>query len=130
MKSYHIEIVQQPSDENPFNPATHYAHAFGDLDTIAYVGKKAAAAIEGVQGNITLTLNEVDAIGGQAVREVVAVTANAKVVATVLKGELTSERKAAKSAPAEAPAEDDGRGELDPSILAADIQTDTNDSQY
>lgn len=104
MNNYHIEILQ-PNDG--FKPNVHYAHAFGDLDTIAYVGKKAIAAIEGVQGNIVLILNEVDSIGGQAIREVVAVTANAKVVATVLKGELTTERKAAKSAPAETPAAED-----------------------
>ena len=104
MNNYHIEILQ-PNDG--FKPNVHYAHAFGDLDTIAYVGKKAIAAIEGVQGNIVLILNEVDSIGGQAIREVVGVTANAKVVATVLKGELTTERKAAKSAPAETPVAED-----------------------
>lgn len=96
--NYHIEILQ-PNDG--FEPDVHFAHAFGDLDTISYVAKKASAAIADVPGNIVLTLNEVDRIGGQAIREVVSVTANAKVVATVLKGELTSERKAAKSAPAE-----------------------------
>lgn len=110
MKTYHIEIVQQ---NDGFSPNTHYAHAFGDLDTISYVAKKAGAAIEDVQGNLTLVLNEVDSIGGQSIREVVQVTANAKVVATVLKGELTSERKAAKSALAETPVADETNSQIE-----------------
>lgn len=74
-----------------------FAQAFGDLDTINYIAKKAVKEIEGLAGNLVLNLVEVDAIGGQPVREVVALVANAKVVATVLKGELTSERKAART---------------------------------
>lgn len=129
MTSYHIEIFQ-PSDEAASRFATHYAHAFGDLDTIAYVAKKAGAAIADVKGNITLALNEVDAIGGQATREVVGVTANAKVVATVLRGELTAERRAAKSAPDEASVDEGNGFATAPAGVPADVQTDTNDPQY
>lgn len=129
MTTYQIQIFRNTDD--PYVRNEQYAHAFGDLETIAYIAKKASAAIADVPGNITLALNETDAIGGQAVREVVAVTANAKVVATVLKGELTSERKAAKSAPVEPEPNtadsDEHRADDDPDLLP---EPTDNDTQY
>lgn len=122
-KTYHIEIVKQ---NDGVKPNTHYAHAFGDLDTVNYVAKKAIKELEGVAGNITLNLNEVDAIGGNVTREVVALAANAKVVTTVLKGELISERKAAKSEPAE-DAHAAGQGMLpDAPVLDSDENPDAD----
>jgi hypothetical protein len=109
---YQIDVQSADGD-------VKYAQAYGDLDTINYIAKKVVTAIEGAAGNIELLLAEVDAIGGQPVREVIDVIANAKVVSTVLKGELTSERKAAKTAPAEE--KDDDHGALEPT---------TNDETY
>lgn len=124
-KTYHIEIVKL---NDGVKPNTHYAHAFGDLDTVNYVAKKAIKELEGVAGNITLNLNEVDAIGGNVTREVVALAANAKVVTTVLKGELTSERKAAKSEPADS--DDENATEHKNGTDAPDAPVDEEDGEY
>jgi hypothetical protein len=101
---YHIDIESVSGDEISDGNRS-LASAFGDLDTISYIAKKAVKEIEGADGSFSLTLDEVNGFGGTAVRKVVALTADADVVVTVLKGKLTSERKAGKTAAEEGPGE-------------------------
>jgi hypothetical protein len=102
---YHIDI--ESAGEDSFGTGRSLASAFGDLETMAYIAKKAVKEIEGKEGTFVLDLAEVNGFGGTTIRNVVSLTADADVVVTVLKGKLTSERKAGKTAAAaeEKPAE-------------------------
>ena len=107
MTNYHIEIESVPSSGTP---GKKIASAFGDLEIVSYIGRKAVKELDGKTGTFSLTLNRVDGIGGNVVSEVVSLTAGAKVVTTVLKTELTSERKNGR-AEAPATAEQNGASE-------------------
>jgi hypothetical protein len=97
---YHIDIESVSGDDELSDANRHrqLASAFGDLDTMSYIAKKAVKEIEGADGSFSLVLDEVNGFGGTTIRKVVALTADADVVVTVLKGKLTSERKAGKTA--------------------------------
>lgn len=84
-KIYHIDVESE---------GVTVANAYGDLDIIAYVARKAEAAIKAGDGQTaSLTFIEVESIGGNQKRQIVSLNADAETVGLVLKGRITNERK-------------------------------------
>lgn len=88
-KVYHLDVETLGDD------GLAIANAYGDLDIIAYVAKKAEKLIGSSNAQeASLTLVEVERIGGANVRTIATLTADAETVAMVLKGRIANERKA------------------------------------
>jgi hypothetical protein len=89
-KAYSIEIT---GDEG------NLTIAFGDLDTMAYLARRAektmAEAKEGTE--FSLNLSEVEHIGGSPVRSLAALKGDADVITYVLRKKLAGERKASEA---------------------------------
>lgn len=99
-KIYRIDITPAPSTENDGHPI---ANAFGSLAVINYVAKDALkGALKDFEGAVSLALVEVEHIGGNVVRTVTELTADADTVRYVLERGLRAEKKAGsvESAPA------------------------------
>jgi hypothetical protein len=78
---------------------------------ITLVAKEAAEEITGA-GPYTITLAEVKAIGGEAWRTVLTLTADAEIVTSVLKQRLTAERKSGAERPELEPTSGEEHGVL------------------
>jgi hypothetical protein len=106
---YHIDVQDDHS--------RILANAYGSLKVIALVAKEAAEEITGA-GPYSVTLTEVESIGGNARRAVLSLTADGDIVTTVLKQRLTSERKNGQEAPAtEEPAVRMHEEGMEPAVL-------------
>lgn len=92
MQSYRISIADVDGPK--------VAHADGDLDTMAYVARKAKGVMLAAKtgAEFAVAVHEVDTLGGTTTRTVAAVTADAEVASYVLTKRLAAERKL--SAPA------------------------------
>jgi len=92
-KIYHLDVETLGENGRPI------ANTYGDLDIIAYVARKAEKLIsDSGSQEASLTLVEVDAIGGANLRTVATLTADAETVGLVLKRRITTERRAILSA--------------------------------
>lgn len=66
------------------------AQAYGDVDTMAYVGRKLGL---GEDKEYRIEVTEHEKIGGEPTRSLVSLTADGEIVALMLKKKLTAERK-------------------------------------
>jgi hypothetical protein len=95
MKTYHLSVEDITKDGN----AVYVASAYGDLDTMAYVARKANKTMEATEGGqFSVNLVEVENILGDEVRTIVETRGDAEVCAYVLNKRIRSERVPATSA--------------------------------
>lgn len=87
MQAYRISIADVDGPK--------VAHADGDLDTIAYVARRAKDAMADAKKGteFAVAVHALDTLGGTIIRPVVSVTADAEVAAYVLTKRVTAERK-------------------------------------
>jgi hypothetical protein len=96
MKTYHLSVngITEQGTEGAY-----LASAYGDLDTMAYVARKANKAMEGIEGGqFSVNLVEVENILGDETRTIVETRGDAEVCAYVLNKRIRSERTPATTA--------------------------------
>lgn len=101
--TYHLDITTGTSNDS-------IANAYGDLDIVAYVARKAVKNLDSA-GQSSVTLVEVEGIGGNDVATIVSLTADPGTVELVLRKRISELKKA--STAAEAPADTQTVMELD-----------------
>lgn len=93
METYRIAITEKGTE-------TGIAQADGDLDTIAYVSRKATETVDAAKdgAEFTVVLSRTDGINRPATTHLLDVSVDAEWVGPMLKKKIAAERKA--SAPA------------------------------
>ena len=88
-KIYHLDVTDASDGGEVI------ANAYGNIAVVSYVARDAEKKVRELNdGAASVTLVEVQKIGGEPLRTIVTLTADAETVALVLKKRLSSERKA------------------------------------
>jgi len=86
VSKYHVDIVQNSN-------GTTIVRAAGSLKLAAAAIKEGLAEISGKEGDFNATFVELENVDGAEKRQVLRLTAEADIVATVLKKRLAAEKK-------------------------------------
>lgn len=89
-KVYHLDVTAIDTSVGAI------ANAYGDLDIVAYVARKAEKQLKELDSSAaaSVTLVEVKAIDAETIRTIVTLTADVDTVGLVLRKRISAERKA------------------------------------